>query len=49
MQLYIRLDSFYETATFNHVTMLTTIGEIGGLVSILFTLLSLIIGYIATV
>ena len=49
MQFYIRLDSFYEVATFNKVTLLATFGEIGGLVSFLHTPLALIIGYIAGV
>jgi len=45
----LRLDSFYEIATFKQKALLATFGEIGGLISFLFGPLALILGYIANV
>ena len=49
LEIFLRLDSFYEIATFKQKTLLETFGEIGGLISFLFGPLASILGYIAKV
>ena len=49
MYFYLRLDSFYETATFVEFGLAATLAEIGGLVSFLHLPISLIFAYIAKV